>query len=133
MNFNFKTLDRGAQVSLIACGLALISQIIPGMGFWNHDHYAFFEVEYIIFLPLLYPLLVISLGKKLNVFAGVMAVVIALVAGSILQNVYFMDQHTDPKLGLFVFLAAALGALYGLVRWSLPKNIPATDLEDAEN
>lgn len=133
MQFNFNKLELGAQISLIAIGIAFISLFMPWMDSWGRNHNAFFEGAFIIFLPLLYPLLVLFLGKTLHTFFGILAVVLSLIAGSVLLNTYFLHQNTDPKIGLFVFLVATLGALYGLVRWSQPKSVPATSIEEVNN
>ncbi len=133
MQFNFKKLELGAKISLIAIGMAFISLFMPWMDFWGRNQNAFLEGEFIIFLPLLYPLLILLLGKTLRVFPGILAVVISLMTGSVLLNIYIMDRNSDPGIGIFVFLLATLGALYGLVRWSLPKSIPTTGMKEVEN
>ena len=132
MRFNFKELEPGAKISLIAIGLAIISLFMPWMDFRGRNQNAFLEGEFIISLPLLYPLIILLLGKALKVFPGILAVVISLLTGSVLLNIYIMDRNSDPAFGIFVFLVAVFGALYGLVRWSLPGSVPSHVEEQAE-
>ncbi len=135
MRFNFKELNPGAIISLIAIGLAIISLFLPWMDFRGRNQNAFLEGEFIIILPLLYPLVILLLGKTLRVFPGILAVVVSLLAGSVLLNIYIMimDRNSDPAFGIFVFLVAVLGALYGLVRWSLPGSVPSHPEGQAED
>ncbi len=132
MRFNFKELEPGAKISLIAIVLAIVSLFLPWMDFRGRNQNAFLEGEFIIILPLLYPLVILLLGKTLRVFPGILAVVISLLTGSVLLNIYIMDRNSDPAYGIFVFLVAVLGALYGLVRWSLPGSVPSHVEEQAE-
>ena len=133
MRFNFKELNPGAKISLIAIGLAIISLFLPWMDFQGRNQNAFLEGEFIIILPLLYPLVILLLRKTLRVFPGVLAVVVSLLTGSVLLNIYIMDRNSDPAYGIFVFLVAVLGALYGLVRWSLPGSVPSHVEEQAKD
>ena len=133
MRFNFKELEPGAKISLIAIVLAIVSLFLPWMDFRGRNQNAFLEGEFIIILPLLYPLVILLLGKTLRVFPGILAVVISLLTGSVLLNIYIMDRNSDPAYGIFVFLVAVLGALYGLVRWSLPGSVPSHVEEQAED
>ena len=133
MRFNFKELETGAKISLVAIGLAIISLFMPWMDFRGRNQNAFLEGEFIISLPLLYPLVVLFLGKSLRVFPGILAMVISLLTGSVLLNIYIMDRNSDPAYGIFVFLVAVLGALYGLVRWSLPGRVSSHADKQAED
>ena len=131
MQFNFNKLEQGAKISLISLAVAILSLILPWMDFMGRSQNAFLEGEFIIALPLLYPLLVLILGKSLKVFPGILAVVISLITGSVLLNIYVMDRNSDPEFGIFIFLIATFGALYGLVRWSLPSSVPSRAEEQA--
>lgn len=133
MRFNFKELEPGAKISLIAIVLAFISLFLPWMDFRGRNQNAFLEGEFIIILPLVYPLVILLLGRTLRAFPGILAVVISLLAGSVLLNIYIMDRNSDPAYGIFVFLVAVLGALYGLVRWSLPGSVPNHADEQTED
>ncbi len=124
MKFNFNRMELGAKISLIGIGLAFISLFLPWMDVRGRNQNAFLEGEFIIFLPLIYPLVILLLGKTLRVFPGILAVVISLMTGSALLTVYLLDRNSDPASGIFVFLVATLGALYGLVCWSMSNNIP---------
>ena len=131
MQFNFNKLEQGAKISLISLAVAILSLILPWMDFQGRSQNAFIEGEFIISLPLLYPLIVLILGKSLKVFPGILAVVISLITGSVLLNIYIMDRNSDPEFGIFIFLIATFGALYGLVRWSLPSSVPSRVEEQA--
>lgn len=125
MQFNYNHLETGAKISLIAIALVFISLFMPWMDFRGRNQNAFLEGEFIISLPLLYPLIILLFGKSLRVFPGILAVVISLLTGSVLLNIYIMDRNSDPAYGIFVFLVATSVALYGLVRWSLPGSAPS--------
>lgn len=122
MQFNFNKLELGAKISLIGIGLAFISLFLPWMDVRGRNQNAFLEGEFIIFLPLIYPLMILLLGKTLRVFPGILAVAISLMTGSALLTVYLLDRNSDPASGIYVFLVACLGTLYGLVRWNLPSD-----------
>jgi len=116
MQFNFNKLEPGSQICLIAIGVAFISLFLPWVDWLGRNLNAFSDGFFFASLPLLYPLLTLVLGKAFRTIAGVLAVILSTVAGSVLLYIYIVDSDTDPKIGIFIFLLANLGALYGLVR-----------------
>ncbi|MFC1481590.1 hypothetical protein ACFL6E_05035 [Candidatus Neomarinimicrobiota bacterium] len=116
MQFNFNKLELRAQISLIAIGVAFISLFMPWTDFMGRSQNAFLEGEFIIFLPLLYPLVQIIRGSAVRNMLGYICVILPLLGGVFWVYIYTTDRYQEPMIGVFLFILATLGAFYGQVR-----------------
>ena len=116
MQFNFNELETGAKISLIAIALAMISLFLPWSAFWEGPQNAFLEGEFLISLPLLYPLIILLLGKKAHFLGTILAMGLPLIAGILLLSVYSSDPNQDPGAGLYLFDVACFVGLAGFLK-----------------
>ncbi len=116
MQFNFNALETSAKISLIGIALAMISLFLPWSVFWERPQNAFLEGEFLIALPLLYPLIMLLLGKKAHFLGSMLAIGLPLIAGIFLLSIYSSDPNQDPGAGLYLFDVACLVGLAGLVK-----------------
>ncbi len=109
-------LEQGAKVTLIGVAIAMASLILPWSIFWGRPQNAFLEGEFLMALPLLYPLIILLLGKKPHYLGSILAIGLPLIAGILLLSVYYSDPNQEPGAGLFLFDVACLIGLFGLIK-----------------
>jgi len=116
----FNELERGVKVTLIAVAIAMASLLLPWSIFWERPQNAFPEGEFLIALPLLYPLIILLLGKKPHFLGSTLAIGLPLIAGIFLLSIYYSDPNQDPGAGLYLFDVACLAGIYGLIKSRQP-------------
>ncbi len=120
MQFNFNNLDSISKISLISISLAIITLFMPWTDFMGRSQNAFLEGEFIVFLPLLYPLIQILRGSAVRNVVGYICVILPLLGGVFWVYIYTTDQYQEPMIGVFLFVLATLGAFYGQVQRTRP-------------
>ena len=112
----FNDLEQGAKVTLIGVAIAMASLLLPWSIFWGRPQNAFLEGEFLIALPLLYPLIILLLGRKPHYLGSILAIGLPLIAGLLLLSIYYSDPNQDPGAGLYLFDVAGLVGLAGLLK-----------------
>jgi len=116
MNRSLKSLDIGSKLIIISSAISFVSLFLP----WNHklfdDMNAFTEGEFILYLPYLYPLILVLRRKQLNFTGGIIACLLPLVFTSILLGIYIIDSYQNPLFGMYIFLASSVLLLIGFIK-----------------
>ena len=116
MKFNFKELEQDTKIMFTGLVLAVVSLFLPWSVFWEWPQNAFLEGEFLISLPLMYPLTLLLLGKKPHFLGASVAIGLPLIAGVILLSIYYSDPNQDPGVGLYLFISACFASIYGHIK-----------------
>lgn len=115
MKINFKAMDLGEKLIIIASVISLVSLFMP----WAHKIFdnrnAFYEGEFLLFIPYLYPLIVVFRGKVINKIIGSIAAIIPIVLVILLLIVYTGDRYQTPLIGMYIFLISSILLLVGVI------------------
>lgn len=104
MQFNFNKFDSSSKISLISISIAFISLFMPWADFMGRSQNAFLEGEFIVFLPLLYPLIQILRGSAVRKVVGYICVLLPLLGGVFWVNLYTTDQYQGGAHGWGLFV-----------------------------